>query len=341
MSQGDLIEIDDSGQVTGGVTRATNDVSKVQTAIGEMRRRGFNVMAPETYLENDADMEYSIRVLDFDDDLDPYDNRDFYQPAGSGKWAPHKSVCDQIASAFGIQWLDTEREDDFQHPHLASVKVTALVPNPATGEYRKHQASKTIDLREGAAEYEDIMQRHDETWKCERDLRQKRQHIHEQAETGAKNRLVREATNLRMDYTDDEMQRPFAVVSCVQRGDRQDVLETGDQAAGQLYGETIEDDAEIVDQDADQNDGDRSKSDILDSLPAPDSYNPTGPDAIDQIAAAVNTSGYDYGEAMNKAGKSPETPYGELSASNRMKLYRAAYNRLQQQCSFDDDDIPF
>ncbi|MFB6373792.1 MAG: hypothetical protein ABEN55_11960 [Bradymonadaceae bacterium] len=350
-NDGAIIEHDEKG----ALSRPTEDPEEVQGAIQQMKQQGYNVMAPKTYLQSAHRYEYALKVLEFDTNPNSKENRDWYTPTWKDdRWAPHKSALEQIAAAFGIEWGDSKRLDNFQSPNLAVVKVEGFAPDPATGKVRKYTASKNIDLRtppevaERTAEVKAIYDRHEEEWKAENELQQKRQSIHELAETGAMNRVIRKACNVRMDYTTEEMQSPFVVVSVTSTADpseQQQIESEAQEAAGELYGADDDnpgvqgsDNSDVVDAEF------QPPEDNDPEFPEPPDFDPNGPDAVQTLSDLVDASGYDYASKMQDAGRVPDYPMRELKPSNRRRLYEAAYQKWEDQQtedSTDDDDIPF
>ncbi|MFB6371584.1 MAG: hypothetical protein ABEN55_00375 [Bradymonadaceae bacterium] len=382
MSDQSNVEIVEHGEGDTALARPTSDVSKVQSAIMQAREQGCTVLAPETYLESDEEFEYSIRFFKFDDTPNQYDNKDFYKPGGGG-WAMHKNALQKIASAFGIQWLEPERIDNFQHPNLAVVRAKAIAPDPATGQMRSYSATKQLDLRDESAEVHSMRARYRKNgqWKTykkgpngkeryKRDLRQKRTHINELAETGAKNRIIREVTGVRQDYTDEEIRSPFAVVSVVSRPGEHEQIEQAqeaNEAVGQLYGS---DGVEDVDDDS----GDGSKfdeqpppapptgDDVQDEsgpsrvsfgeegwqdcvedwekpteFPTPDEFSVLVDEdreaSLDVLARCIEVSEFSYEDTMNHAGHDPKTPLRELPDNWLTSFFEQALDKI--------DEIPF
>ncbi len=336
------------------LSKPTSDVSKVQSAIQLAKQRGANVLAPDTYLESGQDFEYAMKVLEFDP------NRDFYRPSNSGGKAPHKNALNKIASAFGIQWHDVERVDDMKDPHFAAYKAKAAAPDPATGQMRTYVDQYALDLREGAPRTENL---------SDGMLESKRTHIAALAATGAKLRVIREATGVRMDYSDEQIRRPFAIVTVTKRPDehtKQLESERASQAAKQLYGdETFDADAS---NDAETEASDDERAEFADEPPPdfgqPEDDQETEPDAPDDVSEwteqsdfpdkamvetmlmenredraleiverALEVSDFDYSAALEDAGKDPTTPVKILPDTWILRVYERAVEGI--------DEIPF
>jgi hypothetical protein len=237
--------------------------------------------------------------------------------------------------------------DDMTQPNFAACKAAAVVPDPATGEERTYVAQYALDLRDGSERGDSL---------SEGMLRSKREHIGALADTGAKLRVIREATGIRMDMSQQEISQYFAVVTTTEKRTSPDEqIESAAEASDDLYSEPAElggaeEDDQVSDQDA-------SSSDVIDAdfedsgghgrdWPDPDDW--SGLEEVDRIgwlsAAVEDADGFDLDAKLS--GTSHEgSAVGDLPESWQRKLYVRLYDDHLNTVDHDDlddlEDPPF
>lgn len=226
------------GDIT--VVKPTRDVGQIATMVAQAEGAGWNTLVPASLIDTVPEgFRMVARTLKFS-------SRDFYK-TGSKKvyngrrsdwvkvYAPHKRALEQIAAAAGIKWhpMMTGRTDDRSHPHYAEFRAVGIVRDPQTGEHSPHTATYALDLRDGSAQVKEILTRQDDVEKAKKELRQKRRFIVQLADTGARLRVIRSAYPVRSDYTKEEMERPFLLVSLVYLPDDPEARRQAQIAAAQ------------------------------------------------------------------------------------------------------------
>lgn len=339
-------------RVTPLVATPTRDVHQIKDEIANLAKQGFNTVAPPAFLsETPEDSALCIKILQFDVD------KDFYQPPGSYELAPHKGALSQIAAAVGIQWEYCRRQDDRSDPRYCEFEAAALVPDAATGQFRRQVSTYAADYREGSEQIASLSAKQTAT---------KRRHIVALADTGARLRVVREATGIGT-YKKNEAARPFAVVSLVHRpgsagGASAAAVALGaGNAAAFLYGGASTS-GPIGPSGANSAPPAIDDADFPEELTGGASPAEVWPSAK-QFAAlprkeklatledAVTVSGYDFAGTMAAAGKKGAS-LEDLSSGNLSRLYETIIEELAADASpessedggewqFDDDDIPF
>lgn len=214
------------------IQKPTNDVRQVATIVERFRNTGANVLTTASFVEEiPTDHRLVVRVIEFD-------RRDFFS-TGSGRYALSKRALEQLASACGIIWrVDlTGRMDSRAHPNYVEFRAAAAAPDAQTGTPRLYSATCAMDLRDGSAATEEILQKRN----GKRQLQQKRRFIVALADTGARLRVIRQVIPVRSDYTENEIARPFVTVAMIYQpgvddeGTRQQMVREAFRARQSMY----------------------------------------------------------------------------------------------------------
>lgn len=332
MSDGQLIEIDEDGTA---IAEPTENVHEIKDLVAHLEREGCNILAPRTYMQGGHDRKLVVRLAKFDPD------RDFFRTQ-QGKFSPHKKMLNEIASAMGIRWVPEHCDLEVKNSNFAAAKATCEIPDPATGELRRHVAQYALDLQDGSERAENL---------SDAQLSQKRRHIAALADTGAKLRAVREATGVRTDYTKDEIRQYFAIVTTYDDNSPEQLPEA-EQAAEDVYGDAgaLEapepEEPDYVDPEDAFGGGSDDETDRGRTLPSPGEF----PDPVDWkampseerdrwVADAVAVSDYDLDEPLagtQHAGSEPE----DLPFEWQQKLYERVYVE-HFESDVDVEDPPF
>jgi hypothetical protein len=156
--------------------------------------------------------------------------------AGSAKVGLSKTALDRIASAAGVSW-DPERShrlDDGRDPRYCAFLAVGTLRH-FDGREVVIQGTKEMDLREGSAQVEALMERYRaklKRWEASgkrgyppRDpsaqIREMRLHILGHAETKARLRAIR-ALGIRTSYSTQELAKPFVVARLMFTGETAD-----------------------------------------------------------------------------------------------------------------------
>lgn len=151
-------------------------------------------------------------------------------PVPGGKGLARASL-ERISGAAGVTWDPQlcRRLDDGRHPHYCSWTVVGYVRN-LDGSVRTITGSKEMDLREGSAQVEALIERSKDKKADGTDrkdptgqIREMRLHIAAHAETKAKLRAIR-SLGIQASYTDAELAKPFAVVRLAATGRTEDPI---------------------------------------------------------------------------------------------------------------------
>lgn len=340
------------------VVKPTRDVEEVREQVNELADQ-MNTIAPPAFLSNvPTDCMLAVKILQFEED-------DFYWPSGASGFAPHKRALVRIASAIGIQWEYCRRVDQVGDPFYAEFEAAAWMPDPGTGELRRHVATYALDVRDGSQLHKKLVVDQTDKGKIEKGKKQlgmKRQHIVALADSGARLRLIREATGMKTTFSKAEIKRPFAIVSLVHRpgSDGQD---TGDVALGaglaarMLYGAQANGSAvgnvprELgnTPKQVDEHSGEfpaeltATLDEVeMDDWPTLEGFSALSrEEQIDVCQYAIQVTGYDFAAAMADQDQFDELV--ELPSAWLVKLYETLYRDLDPAPAkqWTDDDIPF
>lgn len=172
-------------------------------------------------------------------------------PVDGGRVALNGRALSRVASGAGISIINVVRHDDGSNPDYAEVSVLAVMKRPdgtlihATGKksvdvdaYIAQQvASQTAKGQKKPAEIKAA---------AERDRLQLRKYKVERAETGAKNRAIRQLLAMKAAYTRAELAKPFVIPQitlnmveiCRDADGRRMAIQQALGATTQLYGQS-------------------------------------------------------------------------------------------------------
>lgn len=151
--------------------------------------------------------------------------RESYEHSGSSERGLSKVALDKIGGAAGIDWDPrlSVRLDDGTDPYYRCCQAVGRVRN-FDGTWRHLEDKKEIDLRDGSARVQAILEREAAKRKKEgdkyrgdggfRDIAMQRLHILSLCTTEARLRATR-ILGLRTAYTPEELLKPFVVVQMV------------------------------------------------------------------------------------------------------------------------------
>lgn len=161
--------------------------------------------------------------------VNPDDKREVYPTPGArdGTLCLHSQALARIANAIGIDFGQTRFEQYEQF------WVTAHVPFEvvdALGQRRHGSASKTLDLRDGSIRAKLLGTA----------VSTARQFIREQAESGARSRVVKAWTGMPTSFTADELRKPFVALRWTLDVNQPDVrralIDAGTRSANEVFG---------------------------------------------------------------------------------------------------------
>ena len=168
----------------------------------------YNILRPsETVIVTSPFYNIYANIIRFTDD-------DTYAVEG-GKVALNRRALDRIASASGISIVNVIRTDDGRNPDYAEVSVQAMMKRPdgsmiyATGK-KSVDVSAYIDQQAASQRIKGKNEGEIKT-ATERERLQLRKFKVERAETGAKNRAIKQLMALKSSYNKEEIRKPFIV----------------------------------------------------------------------------------------------------------------------------------
>lgn len=203
----------------------TTNVTQIADVIREIEETGNAiVLTPSSAISHvPEDHAMVVRQLRFDP------GRDFYRTT-SGH-ALHKGALEKVAAAAGVNWVVDRcgRVDDRTIINYWEFQAVGEYRDPQTGTIRRKKAVASMDLRDGAATCEEIIERHrskigsrndyktqeDADKKARSEILQLRRFGAERADTRAHLRVIRSVTDVRNNYTDRECAMTFVLVSMV------------------------------------------------------------------------------------------------------------------------------
>lgn len=201
----------------------------------EYDERKYNIIRPsESFLTPSPLMQVYANVVQFDVENDTY-------PVDGGKRALAGRALAQIASGAGISFVNIARHDDGRDADVAEISVLAMMKRP-DGSMISATGKKRVDCRTY------VQQKYGANWQGNADAtkmyNQMRKFVSERAETGAKNRAVRQLLAMKASYTKEELARPFVIpqiavnMAEIVRDDfgRQMAIAQALGAVGQMYG---------------------------------------------------------------------------------------------------------
>lgn len=176
----------------------------------------FNVLRPmESMLTQNPLVQVYANVVSFTE-ADTY-------PVDGGKRALNGTALAKIAAAAGISFLAVQRHDDGRDPSVAEVSVHAVMRRP-DGSWIHATGKKRVDVAAYAAQELSSKLKKNENAKpgekkseeqIRRDVETNRLQLAkfraERAETGAKNRAIRQLLAMKASYSPAELQKPFVV----------------------------------------------------------------------------------------------------------------------------------
>lgn len=176
----------------------------------------YNVLRPmETMIVQNPLVQVYANVVTFTD-ADTY-------PVDGGKRALNGTALAKIAAAAGISFLAVQRHDDGRDPSVAEVSVHAAMRRP-DGSWIHATGKKRVDVSAYAAQELASKLKKNEFAKpnekkseeqIRKDVETNRLQLSkfraERAETGAKNRAVRQLLAMKASYSQAELQKPFVV----------------------------------------------------------------------------------------------------------------------------------
>lgn len=174
--------------------------------------QSYNLLVPQMEMSG---IPEGTRLVATQITVDARPNNGHVYATEGGKLALHKAVLNQVAAAVGITWTGGRRVDNIGHPHYCEWQVSGrwLMPD---GTVREEQATRCIDLRSdigdgtpGADAAKIIALAKRKNRDPEPELVQQRSAIMSNAETKAKNRLIRSAAGLQTAYTPAQLNKPF------------------------------------------------------------------------------------------------------------------------------------
>jgi len=216
------------------VAEEPNALQRINTMIEKYRTQQFNILCPAVIQEIPEWFSIALKVVQVDPNPD---HRQVYKATpGSDDLSFGKVPLSNLASAAGISWswAASGRSDDGRDPNITRYRMVGTIVD-LSGERRTLMAEKEINLvaiqaelwrnyEKKAKTYEQYipaekkkrMLREDEIqeWVREKvlnDLIQMKKHALARAQTGAMERVVRDALGLKSSYTPAELAKPFVV----------------------------------------------------------------------------------------------------------------------------------
>lgn len=163
----------------------------------------YNILRPsETVITPSPFHRVYANIIRFTED-DTY-------PVDGGKLALNRRALDRIASAAGISFVNVVRTDDGSNPDVAEISVQAVMKRP-DGSLIAATGTKAIDVQTIVAQEASSAKHNNKPYNRERSTLQLRRFKVERAETGAKNRAIRQLMALKSSYQKNELSKPFVV----------------------------------------------------------------------------------------------------------------------------------
>jgi len=217
-------------------------ITRVEKEISEAREKGWNVLIPQQRIEGLA--EYHMPVLErVDLNTDTTDQScDIYMQTYSSdvtkaRYAVHHRGLIKLSVSVGMVWdgVNSCRTDNGSDKGYVSFRAIGGLKKP-DGSYVMAKAEYDLDFEVTEMELRDLYTKKvkesqgskyvkTEQWAEEcirRDLLQKRKHKLKLAESGAKDRVIRELLGVKSTYTLAEIKQPFLVLRIVVRPDYSD-----------------------------------------------------------------------------------------------------------------------
>lgn len=196
------------------------DLEKLTAAFAHAQTR-CNLLCPLTKFDYIPQFHaVSLRALHFN--ADPGESKGENRRRGGGHvyksedggLALSKNALDMIAQAAGISWVPEKsgRVDTGIDPNYVHFVATGKVRD-FDGSIREESRHRQIDLRDGSPTY---------TKMTPAQRPKAREFILEQAESKAKNRVIRAFLAIRGSYTAAEIAKPFVIPKLVWTGDTDD-----------------------------------------------------------------------------------------------------------------------
>jgi hypothetical protein len=165
----------------------------------------FNRLVPtDTIMTTDLLMPV-VQVVKLDIEDDTYKSDD----VPDGHRAPGARALNKFATAASLSFFNERRVDDGTNPDLLRVSVDVSMVLP-TGQRITATGTKEVDLN----------RLH---WKSEAHKGKFRSFFYEHVSTRARSRAIRAILSLKSSYTNEELRRPFAVVTFVPNTAQPDV----------------------------------------------------------------------------------------------------------------------
>jgi len=204
------------------------------TAIEDARAKGWNVLTANIAMSGLSDWHVPI-VETVMLDPDPKNGRDVY-PQGD-RLAVTREGLSKLAVAAGVIWSasETRRTDDRRCRDYVSFQAVGGIQKP-DGTYTFMKAEYDLDMEVLEEELMDqytkkATKMKDKTaeekaeyivYCVKRDLIQKRKHKLKLAESGAKDRVIRELLGIKATYTLEQVRKPFVILRITVRPDYSD-----------------------------------------------------------------------------------------------------------------------
>jgi len=197
-------------------------------AIAEARAAGHNVLTADISLKGLS--EWHVPVVEVVM-LDPDPKGGDIYPQGE-KYAVTRQGLSKLAVAAGVIWSasETRRTDDRRCPDYVSFQAVGGIQKP-DGTYTFMKAEYDMDME---VVEEDLINIHTVAAKkknrdqayidscVHRDLIQKRKHKLKLAESGAKDRVIRELLGIKAAYPMEQIRKPFVILRITVRPDYTD-----------------------------------------------------------------------------------------------------------------------
>ena len=204
-------------------------------AIKKAREDGFNVLTADISLSGLSDWHVPVvETVTLEQDPAP-SGRDFYKQGD--RYAITREGLSKLAVAAGIIWdgNGTRRTDDRTCRDYVSFKAIGGIRKP-DGTYAMMKAEYDLDMEvieeELTAQYaQKAANQRDKTaqqkteyidYCVKRDMIQKRKHKLKLAESGAKDRVIRELLGIKATYPLDQIRKPFVILRITVRPDFSD-----------------------------------------------------------------------------------------------------------------------
>lgn len=203
--------------------------------IADAREKGWNVLTADVTLAGLS--EWHVPVVETVTlDPDPKDG-DFYPQTknddeSKGRYAIGRQGLAKLSIAAAIVWSATEtrRTDNRSDRDYVSYQAVGGMKKP-DGTYAFAKAEYDLDLEVIAEELQATHEAAAKKWKkgpdyveyCfKRDILQKRKNKLKLAETGAKDRVIRELLKIKNTYTLEQIKKPFIILRIAVRPDYSD-----------------------------------------------------------------------------------------------------------------------